>query len=161
MDARKIGAIAAAILFVACMSAFAAPIFRYEGVIDEGGGVYRHDYVLDNFDPAAPSNNVEDMHYNGNPVKISAFWIEVGTPNGWSNEIVTDISHWRVDQSGGGVQVGAELAGFYIRASVPVVTASPFTFTYDRDDDLSIIYEGEALLPGHIIPAKRARTKTK
>ena len=138
MDARKIGAIAAAILFVACTSAFAAPKMIHTGVTPVGDN-YLHSYVLDFTEPGGYSirepvvqqvsgeQEVTDFTVNTN-VQITSSWITIYSP-GFTTTVSTDSSHSHIDPEGSGVKFGTVYADYGIECEQPYVTDSIIKFT--------------------------------
>ena len=167
MDARKIGAIAAAILFVACTSAFAAPEMIYLGYTDMGGGIYDHHYNLEFLDdtgysirPPVPrviggDPEVTDFEINTD-VQVTASWVHIYCGD-WETTLYTDGSHHRIDPEGSGVVYGTVYADFGIEAEVPYVTDGIIKYTDnplvqpgDTGYGDAIFHVGTVQLPGPI-----------
>jgi len=169
MDARKIGAIAAAILFVACTSALAAPEMVHMGVTQLGPNDYMHNYELRFPDLDGCSERLPVSGNSGNPevtdftvnrdVQVTSSWIHVWAGD-WETTLVTDNSHSRIDPEESGVEVGTVWVEFGIEASVPYVTDSIIKYT---DNPLVMPGDGAAYeaaifhistmqVPGPIIP---------
>ena len=122
-------------LLAICPEASAQPVFRYEGVTDLGGGVYAHDYVLDNTGGAVPVYDVETdfQYYYG--------WIEVSTPEDWYY-YAGPMSKFETEEAP--VSVGYEQGGYRITAGTPAVQYGYVQFT-DLNHD--VIHHGQTSWP--------------
>ena len=167
MDARKIGAIAAAILFVACTSALAAPEMVHTGVELLPSGNYLHSYELDFTElggysirepivqPISQKQEVTDFTVNTN-VQITSSWITIYSP-GFNTTISTDSSHSYIDPQGSGVGFGTVYADYGIECEQPYLTDSiikytdnPLVMPGDDGYEDAVFHVGTMLVPGPI-----------
>lgn len=120
------------------------PTFTHIGVVDEGGGIYRHDYVLSNVGGAIP---LYDLEYDG---ELYTGWFSIEGPDDWNLHYFG--WGWRLDTEQAPCSIEQELFGYHIRAGTPSVLAGTVTFT-DINHDL--VAAGSTMWPESlgVIPA--------
>ncbi|KPK79328.1 MAG: hypothetical protein AMJ81_13380 [Phycisphaerae bacterium SM23_33] len=109
--------------------------FRYEGCTDLGGGMYAHDYVLDNTFGSVSVYDVEtDFHYYYG-------WGDVHTPENWYC-YKGPMSRFETEEAP--CNVGYEQGGFRIEAGTPTVEYGYFSIT---DLNHEVVWEGQTQWP--------------
>ncbi len=114
----------------------AGPTFTHLGYEDEGGGVYRHDYVLSN---VGGDVDLYDVEYDG---EFHHGWFEITGPNDW-NLVYIGLT-WRLETQAAPCNVGQQLFGFSIRAGTPTVDDGSITYT---DSGHSVVAAGPTVWP--------------